>query len=226
MKNQNNFPNCTFYISALVFALLSLGCPADPCDAPETANTLLLSDEGKTYFQPYEGAQSVVFKTIGSQDELTVPLIALLDTMVSYSVDVVCEEGATQVQNAIGTSEVRQVALRSPEFQRDLVIRLVRYPEGAEDLLVVYDNGERLRFGAGVIGLLAHQTGTASEFSVLRDSVVLANRTFYEVIEPNLSNPGFESFDPPLEIKYTSTEGIIYINDLESGRQWVLDRIE
>ena len=171
-----------------------------------------------------------MFNDITNDDnEVVFSLGVQIDTLIEYVSSLPCDENEDLIIPSIGETEMKILTFVNPELPRDIIIRLTSFPGGNEELGLFYGLLANRQFNAPEVqGLLVHipVSDEPQNFSVLIDSLNLGDKVFNDVIEPNLNNPGFFEFDPPLEVKYTKEDGIIYINDLINSRELVFNRIE
>ncbi|MEM7106444.1 MAG: hypothetical protein AAF502_25175 [Bacteroidota bacterium] len=220
-----------FCVIATAVILLTSSCKKQNslCSMEVAGETLLLSDTSINLISNYLGATKVVFNDISDNSEVDFIITDLTDILVSYSTTIACEVDPSQVSPLVGEAQWIQLTLENADLQDNIIVRITQFPDGDEEIGVFYGVVEEGQFDfSNIEGLLVHLPQRAEPvFSVVNDSLMIGGITFYDVIEPNIDNPGFsQPFDPPIKVKYSAGDGIIYLDDSFNSRELVFNRVE
>lgn len=215
--------------------IIMISCSKDRCNEVVEGPTYHLQDSSENYIQNYSNSFNwlnsgkVVFKE-RDDDEITFD-VDMIKIYLPYSRSIPCEENTSEFNSQNGESEMIQVSLDAPEYRESIIIRVNAEPgvdptvNESDKLFLTYgnENGPREEWDP----LMIHYIGANLNYSVIKDSIHLNGKTYYNVIEVNPDNPGFnEPFNPPFEVKYTKELGIIYLHDKINDRELFYDRIE
>ncbi len=219
---------------AFLFLLVitTLGCKKKENLCPDQfLEDTLLSDTTITYVSSYISASKVIFNDISSGEEIEFLISEYKDTLLTATTAFRCEEDSTIFATFKANSQWINVVLSNPSLPRDIIIKVTQLPfyDSEEEMILLYGLVENTQINyLDVSGLLAFLPQAEEPvFAVKSDSLLIDNKTFYDVIEPNPDFPGFnEPFNPPLEIKYSKSQGIIYMNDNINSRELVFNRME
>jgi len=151
---------------------------------------------------------------------------AVRDTLVSYQYNDTCQVDNSKFQTVKGTSQLIEFSLTNlAEIRQPITITIVEIPSSdlsaigesikitfGESFFLIAENGDFL---------FEYNTNNVNPFSTIIDNLELNGVTFNSVIEPSNLTP-----TPKLDIKYTQTEGIIFIRDTTNGKEYIYDRKE
>lgn len=225
---MNTRININYWLSLVLAIALVLvtGCKDDnPCASPIDGESYTLSNNAQSYISNYLDAEKIVFKTpLGEEVDFLVSDIN--ETLASYQYSDTCQLDNSKFQTVKGTSQLLELSLTNlTEFSKPITINLAEIPQS--DLTAI---GESviINFGASFSPnsengdfLFEYSTNNLNPISTVIDNLELNGVTFNSVIEPsNLS------FTPALDIKYTQTEGIIFIRNTTNGKEYIYDRKE
>jgi len=211
--------------AVLSFCLISCE-DENPCSQPTQNEVLVLSDTAKSYLSNYTTAEKIIFVT-ASGEEISFKISNFKDTTSTYSFAGTCEEDATLLQSINGLTQVQQLSLSNPsEISGPLFINLHNFPNPPSRILsemitvTIHELFSPASFEIEGSYLFEHNLNVTSQTSTRADSLTLNGKVFYDVLEVNFTN------QPALEIKYTQSEGIIFIKDYTTGKEYVYDRTE
>ena len=214
-------------LTILTIVLTFNSCDDNSCDTLANAEGLILSDTIKTFISNYENTNLIVFiDELGNEVEFNVSEIE--DTEMEITFNGICEDNASMNQFFNATSQYIQLSLmNSNEIAEPIFISLSELPRPPSEIKenIIITLGERfsesIEFDDFLFEIVFDFDENPNVNATLLDSLELNNRTFYSVYE-------FESFvnNPKLEIKYTQKEGIIFIGDPTSGKEYVYERKE
>lgn len=224
-----------FFILISFFSLTLSSCSKEKCEDIEDGPTYELEDESKeyveNYFDSFDGSNSgkIVFKNTNNEE--FVFNVGIIERQSPYSRSIPCEDDPNKSSPQNGVSELIRIALDAVEYEQSIMIRLIANPgvdpaiEEPDALFVAYGDSDSTILEWDP--LLIHYNDANLNFSIIKDSLILNGEIYYDVIEVNPANPGFEEpFDPPFEVKYTKELGIIYLYDKINDRELFYDRIE
>ncbi len=214
-----------------IIVLINCNKDENICNGEFVRDNILLSDTTSEYVANYVNANKVIFNNISNNDEIEFIVKTFKDTLLSYTGSMICDEDTSLRRAVKGETQLIQVILSNSEIEQDVIIRLLELPGNPvsnEEMTLFYGQANDTHIDiTQVQGLLVHLPQREPTFSKLSDSLLIGNKLFFEVLEPDINNPGFSKpFNPPIEIKYTKVEGIIYMNDKINDRQLVYNRIE
>jgi hypothetical protein len=207
-------------------ASMVVGCNKDahPCTIAMDGENYVLSDSALSYINEYGDANGIIFETrTGVEVAFNV---AMKDTIVSYQVPSPCEMDSSRNQTIQGTSQIVLITLSNVAvLSESIAINLFEYPktpdQAAQEALAIslgvyfsnsFEEGDEL---------FSYNLNTSNPHVHVLDSLLIGSRMFYSVYERNdIGNP------PKLEIKYTKTEGIVYIKNPLDTQEYIYKRKE
>jgi len=210
-----------------IITMLSLNsCNDNPCETPAIGENFLLSDTIKAFVSNYENAEKIIFLN-ESGDEVEFNVSEFDDFKSEYLYGGTCQDDATMSQTISGNSQFIQFFLLNPiEISDPIYISLSEIPVPPNDI----DTKESLVVSLGIWPSVSSEEGDGlfgirfddvnSNF-IFHDSLEINSKIFYSVFEPDNLSP-----TPNLDIKYTQNEGIIFIGDPNTGKEYVYERKE
>jgi len=212
------------YILGLLLIILNLGCIKNACENTKKVEPYFLSDTTKAFITNYIGTKRIIF-TNESNEEIVFQVSEIVDSMVLYLGEIICNEGSNTKQLVKGESQFIELSLSSPDFDKSFIISLVEHPQ----IITKRIQAENILISFGTIAnsikqedvLLVHYPLKDTNYSVVRDSVILNNKIFYNVIE-SINEQTY----PKFEIKYTKAQGIIYIKERTTNKEYIYKRKE
>lgn len=208
-----------------ILSILTIGCNNDNlCEMPLEGENYLLSDSIKSYLSNYINADRIIFKT-NSGDEISFMISNFNDTLVSYQFERECESDINFSQSVKGTSQVIQNILFNPvEITIPIFISLLQIPR-PDDLdikeSVVVTLGDFFSTSEQGNFLFEHNVNGTNQFTIFKDSLEISGKMFYSVFETSNLSP-----IPTLDIKYTKNEGVVYMKNMENGKEYIYERKE
>jgi len=217
-----------FYIFLIIgIAAIINGCGNEDlnlCETPRIGESYMLSDTGQEFVNPYMEANKIIFETPTSEEVIFE--VNTLDTISSYSRGGICESNPSEGQTVNGTSQLIKIKLSNHlEFVRPFIINLFETPSNG-----IVDNQETLGITFGELFsndieeedvLFFYQIDTTNTDVNFLDSLDIYGKVFYSVYEMNST-----AASPRIEIKYTKTEGIVYIKDIINLNEFIYNRKE
>ncbi|MFK7810226.1 MAG: hypothetical protein AB8F74_20655 [Saprospiraceae bacterium] len=203
----------------------------NPCDEPITYPTEFLSEESKSYFQNYQEGSKIVFIT-ADETEVDFAFSEIEETMGSYFGGTTCTEDTTRFRSVSGEIQTMRLTLSNSDLTLPITLTLSKFPDvtnpadSEEHLLVRYaQSAGNLLEGENL--MIHYFLEENANFTTSHDSLLLNGKQYYDVIKVDLNNPGFEEpFDPSLDIAFSKTLGIIYLNDKINDRELFYERKE
>lgn len=225
----------SYFVLLSCLCLTILSCSKNRCIKLEEGPTYEVEKESKAYVNHYYNSfvgptrqDEVVFKN--SVSEEVVFDLEVYTILKPYSRRIACGQDNSQFVSQNGKSESINVSLYAPHYDYFINIRLSPIPgtdptvEEPDELYI--GNGKSMNSGKWD-PILIHYIDANLNYSIIKDSIILNGQTYYNVIEVNPDNPGFdEPFNPPFEVKYTKELGIIYLHDKINDKELFYDRIE
>jgi hypothetical protein len=183
-----------------------------------------LSDSAKTYIGHYADAKRIIFKTAAG---LEIPFqVTRKDQNARYSGSITCDVDTSMQQGKSGTAQVQVVSLLNDAVLNDtLNIFLVSFPalndQDPYEYLAVYLGaypGSAFQPGNDLLYFSLQDKNSWVSFA---DSLVLGGKTFYGVYEAKQFSTA-----PNLIVKYSKQQGIIYIKNPNTSKEYIYDRKE
>lgn len=208
-----------------ILSILTIGCNNDNlCEMPLEGENYLLSDSIKSYLSNYINADRIIFKT-NSGDEISFMISNFNDTLVSYQFERECESDINFSQSVKGTSQVIQNILFNPvEITIPIFISLLQIPRPDDSDIkesVVVTLGDFFSTSEQGNFLFEHNVNGTNQFTIFKDSLEISGKMFYSVFETSNLSP-----IPTLDIKYTKNEGVVYMKNMENGKEYIYERKE
>ena len=225
MKKQLRHFN---YRIALIFlAALVMGCGDDNnCVLNVEGEEFTLSQNAKSFVSNYVDAENIIFKD-EQGNEVSFMISDYIDTLVSYEFLMNCVEDSTQLQSVKGQSQVIQAILsNSGELENPIFVSLIQIPKPDISKInqsVVVTLGDFFTNTSREEGhyLFEHNIDSSSPFTTFADSLDINGQRYYSVYEESDLSP-----TPKLDIKYTEKEGIIFIGNVNNGKEYSYVRKE
>lgn len=224
--NTKHFNGLNALILLGAMAIAGIGCQEkiSPCETPKTGNNYILGDTARSFIQQYFGANKVIFETL-SGEEIAFN-VTVSDKIGAYQYSEPCESDNTVNQTVNGTSQLIEVILvNEPEVSKPIYLSLyVLPPSGipnAQETFTVsfgplfsndFGDGDEL-FYYGI-----NQSNPQVQYS---NSVTLQGHTYngvYEMIT--------QTIPPKIAVKYTKEEGIVYMRNASTSKEYFFKRKE
>lgn len=214
-----NIHKSNMFFIFFMLLILNWGCVKNPCESTKTELPYFISDTTKAFISNYIGTERIIF-TNKSNEEIIFQVSEIIDSMISYTGEIVCKEDSSNNQIVEGKSQYIELSLRSTIFEKPFIISLVEHPQ----IITKRENDENVLISFGAFSesikqenvLMVHYTLKNSNYTSLKDSLIIGNKVFYNVIKnTNQQN------SPKFEIMYTKTQGIIYIKERTTNQEYI-----
>ncbi len=210
--------------SFIIFSVIFISCTKNPCEKSIKESSKLLSETTKSYISNYINTKKIIF-TNNSGEEIAFFVSEIIDSMATFSKEIICSEDLSQYQIVEGKNQYIELSLSNPKFEKPLIISLVEQPEQQ----VNSDKNEKILITYGKISdisdqkdiLLVHYTLKENIYSIVKDSVTIDGKIYYNIIEK--SNTQNKS---KIEVKYSKNFGIIYLKDNSTNIEYIYKRKE
>ena len=208
-----------------LLTILIISCEDDNfCEMPLEGESYLLSDSAKSYISNYSDTERIIFETeLG--DEVSFMTSNLKDTLISYQFGSNCEVDTTLSQTIKGTSQLVQIVLSNLiEISNPIYISLLEIPRPNDSDIkesVVISLGDYFSISEQGNFLFEHNVNDTNQFTTFKDSLEISGKMFYSVFEASNLSPL-----PKLEIKFTKNEGVIFIKNIDNGKEYIYERKE
>lgn len=221
---MNIYKSRILYIFGFLTLMLNWGCVKNPCESIKKESPYFLTDTTKVYISNYIGTKRIIFAN-ESNEEIIFKVSEIIDSMTSYSGEIICEEDSSTYQSVEGKAQFIELSLSNSIFEKPFIISLVDLPQ----IITKRNKDENVLISFGELSdstkqgdiLMVHYTLKDSNYTTIKDSIVLGNIVFYNVIE-NLNH----QTNPKFEIKYTMNQGVIYIKERATNQEYIYKRKE
>lgn len=197
---------------------LLVSCQEDEdktCDEILIREDISLSEKSIDFITMYSNKSKVIFKD-SNENEIEFIIEDYKDTFLLKTDFVSCPEDTSKSSRSEREVQWIQAVLSNKNLDQRIIIRITNLFNSLEEMIIVYGqiDGTFIDYIESD-GLLAYNINPEdNRFINKLDSLQLRNQTFYNLIQPNPDDPGFEKpFNPQLDIIYSNEFGIIFIND-------------
>lgn len=197
-----------------------LSACADECENPIDERAYLIKSEALEFTKNYIGTTRVFFETSDNQ-EVSFE-VSTLEQSFEYGLIEPCENNPSEEITIDVSAQSIDISLSNDSlFSQPFVIRLAEgnlsKPNENQIMVISYDFYNPID---NINTLLYYPfDGNRDNLNIL-ESLDLNGKTFFSVIELN------QNFNLSYDIKYTETEGIIYIKDSSTGVEYTYLRKE
>ena len=191
------------------FLIFLIGCTGNECRNTINGENVILSEEILSLVSNYNEADKIIFKD-QNENEIAFKVEPIFTTSDEYSYSTECDEDQTIFQTVKGNSERMELVLTSEDENIDSIfITILELPNPSDQTF-----SESLTISCNKLfsdlntqeDILFGYTQGLNDINFF-DSLKIRDQIFFNVLEPDLT------WIPKLDIKFTKTDGIIYIND-------------